>query len=202
MFVFTAIRRRRRRRKDQQQQHSSSRPSVRVTPLGSSSNSNTNNNTNNNTPLGVTDMEKNMPFLYSLARSWAWDAVTFRCRTHPQEAAATDYLGDTALHWAALGKAPRSTVQALLDVYPEAARVANQSGQTPLHVACSYRATSAVVEAILRAYPEAACAIHSRNLHRSTPLHLLCDYGGAGGSSSSLMVTTTPAASAPPSTIV
>jgi len=193
MFVFTAIRRRRRRRKDQQQQqHSSSRPSVRVTPLGSSSNTNTNNNTstNNNTPLGVTDMEKNMPFLYSLARSWAWDAVTFRCRTHPQEAAATDYLGDTALHWAALGKAPRSTVQALLQAYPEAARVANQSGLTPLHVACSYRASSAVVEAILNAYPQAACVIHSRNLHRSTPLHLLCDFGG-GSSSSSLMVTTT-----------
>ena len=80
MFVFTAIRRRRRRRREQllqRHQQPQNRPSVRVT---------TRNHilTESNAPLGVTDMERNMPFLYSLARSWAWDAVTHRCRTHPR----------------------------------------------------------------------------------------------------------------------
>ena len=81
MFVFAAIRRRRRRRKEkelQQRRISSSRPSVRVTS----------DHNSNNTPLGLEDIEQNMPFLYSLARSWAWDAVTYRCRTHPEECGA------------------------------------------------------------------------------------------------------------------
>jgi hypothetical protein len=117
-----------------------------------------------------------LPLLYSLARSWAWEAVTFRCTTHPQEVDVKfrDYRGDTSLHWAAFGRPPIETVHALLQACPDMARTPNFSGTLPLHVACSYRASSAVIQEILNAYPEAAATPDGNG---ATPLHYLCDYG-------------------------
>jgi ankyrin repeat protein len=194
MFVVNAFRRRRRKRIEIQNTATGSdateKPCVRIVSRSSSvevnrSTSRSRAGNRDNTPLGMTDVDKSMPFLYSLARSWAWEAVTFRCQTHPAEASAEhrDYLGDTVLHWAAFGHPPISTVNALLAACPETARVANRNGMLPLHVACSYRASSAVIEAILQAYP-AAAAMASRD---STPLHCLCDYGGSSGADDSVL---------------
>ena len=129
------------------------------------------NNSNNSTDL---------PLLYSLARSWAWEAVTFRCTSHPHEVDVQyrDYRGDTILHWVAFGRPPYETVHELLLACPELAQTPNNSGTLPLHVACSYRASSMVIQEILNAYPEAA-AIPGGN--GATPIHQLCDYGGGTG---------------------
>lgn len=76
-----------------------------------------------------------MPLLYALARSWAWEAVTFRCKTHPHEVseAFIDELGETILHWACLGKPPVDSILAILQVRPEMAQARNRKGQLPLH---------------------------------------------------------------------
>jgi hypothetical protein len=76
-----------------------------------------------------------MPLLYALARSWAWDAVAFRCRSHPEEAQMnwSDNHGDNILHWAAFGRPPFSPVRILLDTAPELAKVRNNKGLLPLH---------------------------------------------------------------------
>jgi hypothetical protein len=78
---------------------------------------------------------ESMPLLYALAKSWAWEAVAFRCRAYPHEAAAnwTDHRGDNILHWCAFGHPPLSPVQALLDACPDLARVTNNQGLLPLH---------------------------------------------------------------------
>jgi hypothetical protein len=119
-----------------------------------------------------------MPLLYSLARSWAWEAVAFRCQTHPHEASAhiRDYLGDTCLHWTVFGRPPTRAVQAILAACPDTARTANDAGLYPLHVACSYRASAEVIQALIMAYPEAAILPTKSGVY---PIHFLCDYGGS-----------------------
>lgn len=183
MFAFNAFRRRRRDRAENQNNGAihNEKPCVRIVSRSKSRSSyGANHPSLPRTPLGMTDIDQTMPFLYPLARSWAWEAVTFRCHTHPEEASAEyrDYLGDTILHWAAFGKPPVATVQALLTACPDTARVANHRGLLPLHVACSYRASAAVITAILQAYPAAAAINDSSG---SCPLHCMCDYGGDTG---------------------
>jgi hypothetical protein len=119
-----------------------------------------------------------MPLVYSLARSWAWEAVAFRCQTHPHEASAKyrDYLGDTCLHWTVFGRPLTRAVQAILAACPETARTANDAGLYPLHVACSYRASAEVIAALIMAYPEAAILPTKSGVY---PIHFLCDYGGS-----------------------
>lgn len=145
---------------------------------------------------------QHMPLAYSCCMRWAWPAVTFRCATHPQEVhvSVRDKNGDTALHWACLGKPSVDAVEALLFACPELAAAVNHKGQLPLHgefwicnltvldattrslsrnfppttVACSYRASSLVIRVLLRAFPEAA---GMANKDGSYPLHILCDYG-------------------------
>ena len=122
------------------------------------------------------DSGKNLPLLFCLARSWAWEAVSFRCTTHPNEVQVNyrDEHGDTCLHWIAFGRPPVETVRAILSVCPELARTANHAGTLPLHVACSYRASPLVIQEILRRYPEAAAIPDGFG---ATPLHHVCDYG-------------------------
>jgi hypothetical protein len=76
-----------------------------------------------------------MPLLYSLARSWAWEAVTFRCQTHPEEAAMnwTDSHGENVLHWSVFGRPPISPVLAMCSACPDLAKVRNNKGMLPLH---------------------------------------------------------------------
>jgi hypothetical protein len=76
-----------------------------------------------------------MPLLYGLAKSWAWDAVAFRCETHPGEATMnwTDNHGDNVLHWSVIGKPPLSPIQNILAASPDLAKVRNNRGLFPLH---------------------------------------------------------------------
>ena len=121
MFVLNALRRRRRR---QTQEHETNnrtgtieKPSVRIVSrvsiVAAVNRRRDNFNNDKNAPLGMTEVDRSMPLLYSLARSWAWEAVDFRCHTHPDEASAAhrDYLGDTCLHWAVFGRPPIRTVR-------------------------------------------------------------------------------------------
>lgn len=81
------------------------------------------------------DPRESQSLLFALARSWAWDAVTFRCETHPDEVTADsrDYLGDTVLHWVAFGSPPLAPVEALLRICPDLAKAKNRKGLLPLH---------------------------------------------------------------------
>jgi Ankyrin repeats (many copies) len=137
------------------------------------------NETSNRVPDNNHD-STDLPLLYSLARGWAWEAVTFRCTSHPHEVDVKyrDYRGDTILHWVAFGRPPHEAVHELLVKCPKLAQTPNYSGTLPLHVACSYRASSMVIQEILQAYPEAA-AIPDGN--GATPIHHLCDYGSGTG---------------------
>lgn len=130
-----------------------------------------------------------LPLLYSLSRNWAWEAINFRCRTHPEEASADliDARGDNILHWCAFGHPPINTIETILAVSPQLAAVKNKQGQTPLHVACSYRASPDIVAAIIESYPEAAGMADASG---SCPLHLLCDYGCSTESLRSVLQTT------------
>lgn len=78
---------------------------------------------------------ESMPLAYALARSWAWPALQFRCKTHPQEVSqiSKDSRGETILHWTCIGKPPFETVQAILAVCPEMAQERNHAGHLPLH---------------------------------------------------------------------
>jgi ankyrin repeat protein len=86
-----------------------------------------------------------LPLLYSLSRNWAWEAINFRCRTHPEEASADliDARGDNILHWCAFGHPPINTIETILAVSPQLAAVKNKQGQTPLHgtVLCRFGGT-------------------------------------------------------------
>ena len=93
---------------------------------------------NNDTTVVVSnrdDDHHHLPLLYSLAKSWAWQAVWFRCRTHPQEASAeyVDQRGDNALHWVAFGNPTTAVVSELLKACPALARKPNHEGFYPLH---------------------------------------------------------------------
>jgi hypothetical protein len=95
--------------------------------------------------------------LYSLARSWAWQAVVVRCQTHPE--GATDAhceRGDNVLHWCAFGRAPVHAMQHLLQANINFAQHLNRHGLLPIHVACSYRASIHVLRVLLDVYPESA----------------------------------------------
>lgn len=79
--------------------------------------------------------QQSLPLLYSLAKSWAWQPVWFRCRTHPQEASA-DYVnenGDNVLHWTVFGNPTPEVVRELLKACPQLACKPNNEGQYPLH---------------------------------------------------------------------
>lgn len=120
-------------------------------------------------------------FLYNLTRRWAWQAVAFRCQTHPDEATLLeqDSNGDSILHWACFGSPPLFVVEAILKASPELIKVRNARGCLPLHTACLYRASSNIVRTLVRSYPESA-GMPIRGVtdqSKSNPLHLLCDYG-------------------------
>ena len=129
-----------------------------------------------------------LSFLYTLGRQWAWEAVVFRCQTHPHEARAdiVDASGDTILHWTCFGSPPLDAVQTLLETCPNLAKVANLQGNLPLHVACSYRASGEIIRALLKVYPQAAGI---PNQAGSYALHLCCDYGSSVDSLLALVET-------------
>jgi ankyrin repeat protein len=129
-----------------------------------------------------------LSFLYTLAKQWAWEAVIFRCQTHPHEARAdiVDASGDTMLHWTCFGSPPLHVVQALLETCPDLAKVANLQGNLPLHVACSYRASGQIIRTLLQVYPQAAAI---PNQAGSYALHLCCDYGSSVDSLLALVET-------------
>jgi hypothetical protein len=134
------------------------------------------------------DKPHTFSFLYTLARRWAWEAVVFRCQTHPHEARSdiVDASGDTILHWTCFGSPPLHAVETLLETCPDLAKVANLKGNLPLHVACSYRASGDIIRALLKVYPEAA-GIPNQN--GSCALHLCCDYGSSVDSVLALVET-------------
>jgi hypothetical protein len=136
----------------------------------------------------VDDKPQTFSFLYTLARRWAWEAVVFRCQTHPHEARSdiVDASGDTILHWTCFGSPPLHAVETLLETCPDLAKVANLKGNLPLHVACSYRASGEIIRALLQAYPEAAGI---PNQDGSCALHLCCDYGSSIDSLLALVAT-------------
>jgi hypothetical protein len=76
-----------------------------------------------------------MPLLYGLAKSWAWDAVVYRCETHPGEATMNwiDSHGDNVLHWSVFGKPPLAPIQNILTASTDLAKVRNNRGLFPLH---------------------------------------------------------------------
>jgi ankyrin repeat protein len=120
-----------------------------------------------------------LSLLYLLCKQWAWNAVTFRCETHPDEASAAfrDENGDTALHWVVFGNPPLDVIEALLNACPALASTPNDVGNLPIHVAAAYRASGNVVRALVKAYPE-GCGIPASG--KSTcALHLMCDYGSS-----------------------
>ena len=135
--------------------------------------------------LGERDMRdldsvQHLPLMYSLARSWAWEAVSHRCRTHPHEASAefVDEHGDNILHWTVFGRPSLEIIRDLLQACPKLARMPNQNGEYPLHVASSFRASESVISLLVKSFPEAA----GLPTHSGTyVLHLLCDYGTTYG---------------------
>ena len=90
---------------------------------------------NNGDDSNAADKSQSLPLLYGLSRSWAWNAITFRCQTHPQEVSElfADELGETILHWACLGKPPVESIQAILNICPQMAQSRNKAGHLPLH---------------------------------------------------------------------
>lgn len=85
---------------------------------------------------GAESCQQHLPLLYSLARTWAWKAVEFRCQTHPHEADPSVFdetTGDTVLHWCVFGRPPLEVVTALLETSPGLARAANHRGLLPIH---------------------------------------------------------------------
>ena len=119
-----------------------------------------------------------IPFVFQLAKSWSWEAVQFRCQTHPQEvqhARCYEGDGDNILHWCAFGRAPLGVVVDVLGICSELAYEPNFiHGNLPIHSACSYRAQNDVLQALIEAHPE---SLNIPNRDGSCPLHLLCDYG-------------------------
>ena len=116
--------------------------------------------------------------LYQLAKRWAWEAVAFRCETHPDEVLYVDEnddTGDTILHWTCFGTPPLHVVEAILTVAPELAKIPNRQGNLPLHTACYYRASPQVIQALIEAYPEATGLSNQAGTY---PLHIICDMGG------------------------
>jgi hypothetical protein len=79
--------------------------------------------------------DPSMPLLYGLARGWAWEAVCFRCQSHPHEASTdvVDHRGDNVLHWTVFGHPPEHVVRALCTACPALAAQANRQGLYPLH---------------------------------------------------------------------
>eukprot|EP00978_Attheya_sp_CCMP212_P011226 scaffold27591_cov50-Attheya_sp.AAC.1 len=103
----------------------------------------------------VEENRDHLPLLYALAQRWAWPAVTHRVSTHPHELdkAVCPKTGDTALHWACIGRPPLHSVQALA---PKQAHLLNHKQMYPLHVACDYRASPEVLGELTRTFPDAA----------------------------------------------
>jgi hypothetical protein len=134
------------------------------------------------------DKPHTVSFLYTLARRWAWEAVVFRCQTHPHEARSdmVDASGDTILHWTCFGSPPLHAVEILLETCPDLAKIANLKGNLPLHVASSYRASGEIIRALLKVYPAAAGI---PNQDGSWALHLCCDYGSSVDSIVALVET-------------
>lgn len=113
-------------------------PTIRLHPLRRHGNSESNISSNNNSSSNDETREiprTSMPLLYNLARSWAWEAVRFRCQTHPNECSEliVDHRGDNVLHWTVFGRPSIEVVSKLLEVCPELARRPNQQGYYPLH---------------------------------------------------------------------
>lgn len=140
-----------------------------------------------------------LSFLYALTKRWAWQAVAFRCETHPQEVMLKerDSNGDTILHWACFGSPPLDVIEAILRTCPELATLRNHKGYLPLHTACCYRASSLVIRILVQVYPESAGMTIESNTEQggSTPLHLLCDYGCQAASLRAILETDAGAAS-------
>jgi hypothetical protein len=115
-------------------------------------------------------------FIYLLAKRWAWEAVAFRCETHPEEVFYVDpETGESILHWTCFGTPPLHVVEAILETCPSLAQVPNQEGNLPLHTACYYRASPSVVRALIKAYPQATGIPNTIGTY---PLHIVCDMGG------------------------
>lgn len=150
-------------------------------------------------PVNETTPTRQLTFLYALTKRWAWEAVAFRCQTHPQEALTReqDVNGDTILHWACFGSPPLYAVEAILQACPELATIRNTKGLLPLHTACCYRASSDVIRTLVQAYPESAAMTIDTKAEQggSTPLHLLCDYGCQADSLRAILETEAGAAS-------
>lgn len=124
-------------------------------------------------------MEDNMePFIYKLAKSWAWSAVIHRCQTHPDEVkfARDQKTGDNVLHWCTFGNSSVDVVNAVLNVHYDAIKEMNYiKNNLPIHVACSYRSSNDVIKVLVDSYPE---SVGISNNNGSYPIHILCDYDG------------------------
>lgn len=184
---------RRRRKSDRESSRSSSRngrplefPSIVLRVRSHSRDGSVGSSDANTTVIATStgngaELSQSLPMLYSLAKSWAWQAVLVRCDTHPHEVSAeyVDHRGDNVLHWTVMGRSSddvQGVVLRLLDLCPALARRPNKLGNLPLHVASSYRVSSDVLIPVLCAYPEAAGIPNGSG---SYVLHLLCDYGAS-----------------------
>lgn len=150
-------------------------------------------------PMNATTPLRQLTFLYALTKRWAWEAVAFRCQTHPHEATTReqDVNGDTILHWACFGSPPLYVIEAILHACPELATIRNTKGLLPLHTACCYRASPEVIRALVQKFPDSAAMTIATKEERggSTPLHLLCDYGCQADSLRAILETEAGAAS-------
>ena len=130
MRLVAAVRRRRKRQEQDNRDYENPSISVHLssTPTGSRSEDRRSDQQPHRS-------KSSLPLLYYLAKTWAWDAVTFRCQTHPGEVKAmcVDDLGDNVLHWSVFGRPPLEPIETLLRVCPGLAKVKNKKGFLPLH---------------------------------------------------------------------
>ena len=93
----------------------------------------------------------------------------------------------TALHFAAKGDAPLSTVEALLKAHPDAAKMKkDRDDRLPLHLAAKHNLNMPSIRLLLDAYPEAADAFDQRD---KTPLTYAQMRGEVNGEMAQLLTT-------------
>eukprot|EP00984_Skeletonema_dohrnii_P030062 scaffold21178_cov98-Skeletonema_dohrnii-CCMP3373.AAC.2 len=99
----------------------------------------------------------------------------------PDAASATDYLGQTPLHYACMNKNMTvNIIQLLIDAAPNSIRSVNSHGRTPLHSLCANKIldeTSAleILKLLIEKHPDALH--HATNNNGFLPIHLAGGWG-------------------------
>ena len=108
---------------------------------------------------------KSILFLY--VKSFRWNSVIQRSKSHPQEILMFDDNGNTPLHIACQLDPPIEVLISLKDAVSQA----NSWGATPLHIAASHRCNAQALKKLIDFYPGALSRLSK--MHR-TPIHYAC----------------------------